>query len=79
MAVYHRIEINPKILMGKPVIKGTRIPVEAILRKLSQKATEKELLESYPALCPEDIQAAVLYAAETIAHEETVTIDQASA
>ena len=62
--------------MGKPVIRGTRIPVELILRKLSEKASEKDLLQAYPQLVAEDIQAAIRYAADTIAHEETVTISR---
>lgn len=69
------IEINPKIMLGKPVIRGTRIPVELILRKLSEGATEVELLEGYPRLSREDILAALAYAAATIAHEEIVTYD----
>jgi uncharacterized protein (DUF433 family) len=71
MAIYDRIEINPKVMMGKPVIRGTRIPVELILRKLSEKATEADLLQAYPQLVAEDIQASIRYAADTIAHEET--------
>jgi uncharacterized protein (DUF433 family) len=63
-------------MMGKPVIRKTRIPVELILRKLSEKASEKELLQVYPQLVAEDIQAAIRYAADTIAHEETVTISR---
>lgn len=55
MAIYDRIEINPKVMMGKPVIQGTRIPVELILRKLSEKATEADLLQAYPQLVAEDI------------------------
>jgi uncharacterized protein (DUF433 family) len=58
-----RIEINPKVMMGKPVIRGTRIPVELILRKLSEGAKERELLEALPRLTKEDIQAAIRYAA----------------
>lgn len=76
MAVYDRIEINPKVMMGKPVISGTRIPVELILRKLGEKATEADLLEAYPQLVAEDIQAAFRFAADMIAHEETVTISR---
>ena len=52
----NRIEINPKIMMGKPVIRGTRIPVELILRKLSERMKEEDLLEAYPQLTPEDVQ-----------------------
>jgi len=74
MAIYDRIEINPKVMMGKPVILGTRIPIELILRKLSEKATEADILQAYPQLVAEDIQAAIRFAADTIAHEETVFI-----
>jgi uncharacterized protein (DUF433 family) len=54
-----RIEINPAIMMGKPVIRGTRITVELILRKLAEVASEGQLLEDYPYLTTEDIRAAV--------------------
>ena len=57
-----RIEVNPKVMVGKPVIKSTRIPVELILRLLAQGITVEELLEDYPHLAKEDIQAALLYA-----------------
>lgn len=65
-----RIEINPKIMMGKPVIRGTRITVELILRKLSEGASEQDILDGYPKLTKADIKAAIKYAADTIAHEE---------
>jgi uncharacterized protein (DUF433 family) len=55
------IEINPKVMLGKPVIRGTRIPVELILRKLGEGATEGELLDAYPNLKPEDIRTAIAY------------------
>ncbi len=64
-----RIEINPDVMLGKPVIRGTRIPVELILRKLSEGATEADLLDAYPRLIRADIQAALAYAADTLAHE----------
>lgn len=67
-----RIEINPAVMLGKPVIRGTRIPVELILRKLSEGATESELLDAYPRLTKADIQAALAYAASTLAHETIV-------
>jgi len=60
--------------MGKPVIKGTRVTVELILRKLSEGAAESDLLDAYPRLTIEDIQAAIRYAADTVAHEETVIL-----
>ena len=79
MTIMNRIEINPDVMMGKPVIRGTRIPVELILRKLSEKATEADLLDAYPTLTPEDIQAAIRYAADTLAHEETIIVERQSA
>jgi uncharacterized protein (DUF433 family) len=67
--VTERIEINPEVMLGKPVIKGTRIPVELLVRKLSEGATIADLLDAYPRLVVEDIQAALAYAAATLAHE----------
>ncbi len=70
--VTERIEINPAVMLGKPVIRGTRIPVELILRKLSEGASEADLLDAYPRLRHEDIKAALAYAADSIAHETIV-------
>lgn len=70
MRLAERIEANPEVMLGKPVIRGTRIPVELVLRRLSEGATEEDLLASYPHLVREDIRAAIAYAADTIAHEE---------
>jgi len=75
MTVTDRIEINPKVMLGKPVIRGTRVPVELILRKLSEGAAEADLLDAYPRLTREDIQAAIGYAADTVAHEETLILE----
>ena len=77
MTITDRIEINPKVMLGKPVIRGTRIPVELILRKLSEGAAETDLLDAYPRLAREDIQAAIGYAADTVAHEETLILEPA--
>ena len=74
MTITDRIEINPKVMMGKPVIRGTRLTVELILRKLAEGASEAELLEAYPRLTRKDIQAAIRYAADTLSHEETVIL-----
>ena len=74
MTINDRIEINPKVMLGKPVIRGTRITVELILRKLSEGASEVDLAEAYPRLIPEDIQAVIRYAADTLAHEETIIL-----
>ena len=73
-AITDRIEINPKVMMGKPVIRGTRLTVELILRKLSEGAGEEDIMEAYPRLTREDIQAAIRYAADTLAHEETIIL-----
>lgn len=73
-----RIEINPAVMMGKPVIRGTRITVELILRKLAEGETERELIEDYPHLTAEDIRAAIAYGAASVAHEEVVLLAGAS-
>ena len=78
MTFTDRIEMNPRVMLGKPVIRGTRIPVELILRKLSEGASEADLLDAYPQLIREDIHAAMRYAADTIAHEEVVFIGKDS-
>ena len=75
MTITDRIEVNPRVMLGKPVIRGTRIPVELILRKLSQGATEAALLDAYPRLTREDVYAAMRYAADTVAHEEIVFVE----
>lgn len=74
MTITDRIDVNPEIMMGKPVIRGTRVTVELILRKLGEGATESDLLDAYPQLKKQDIQAAIGYAADTLAHEETVLV-----
>lgn len=61
MAVRPRVEINPRVMLGKPVIRGTRVPVELIVRKLSEGATEADLLDAHPRLTAKDIQAALVY------------------
>ena len=75
MSTHDRIEVNPKVMLGKPVIRGTRVTVELILRKLAAGATRKDILEGYPHLRDEDIQAAIAYAADTVAHEELVVVE----
>jgi len=75
MTATDRIEINPKVMLGKPVIRGTRVSVELILRKISEGASEADLLDAYPGLKAEDIRAAVAFAADTLAHEETIFLD----
>ena len=67
-----RIEINADVMLGKPVIRGTRIPVELLLRKLGEGAAYEDLLDAYPRLTVEDIRAALAFAANTIAHESVL-------
>lgn len=68
--VTSRIVVDSKVMMGKPVVKGTRITVEILLRKLSEGLSQKELLREYPSLKADDIKAALNYAASTIHGEE---------
>jgi uncharacterized protein (DUF433 family) len=65
-----RISIDPKVMVGKPVIRGTRIPVELIVRMLAQGIPEDDILREYPRLQPDDIRAALAYAAQVLAHED---------
>ncbi len=67
--VIDRIEINSGIMLGKPMIRGTRIPVELILRKLSEGATEADLLDAYPRLTQADIHAVLAYAVDSVVQE----------
>lgn len=69
MLLTDRIEVNPAVMLGKPVIRGTRVPVELIIRKLSEGATEADLLDAYPRLTRADIRAALAYAADSLTHE----------
>jgi uncharacterized protein (DUF433 family) len=71
---FDRIEIKPEIMLGKPVIKGTRIPVELIIRKLGEGASFEDLLDAYPNLKKEDIQATLLYAADYLGNETIIDL-----
>ena len=64
MIVNEWIDVNPEVMGGKPVIKGTRIPVELVVRKLGEGASITDLLEGYPNLTKQAIHAALLYAAD---------------
>ncbi len=70
-----RVEINPAVMFGKPVIKGTRITVEQILRKLAGGMTVQEILTDHPHLVAEDVYAATDFAASYLASEEIVFAD----
>lgn len=61
-----RITLNPKVMVGKPVIKGTRLTVEYILNLLAHGATVTEILQEYKGLTQEDIQACLLFATKSL-------------
>lgn len=65
-----RITIDPNILVGKPVIKGTRLAVEFVIELLAQGWTEEEVLENYPGIAEEDIQACLSYASAALRDEK---------
>lgn len=73
-ALLNHIEINSKVMVGKPVIKGTRIPVELILKMLSQGISVEEILGEYPHLTNMDIQACLAYAAQVLESEEVLPL-----
>lgn len=73
--MYHSvIERNPNVMLGKPIIKGTRITVELIMRKLADGFTIADILEMYPHLTIEQVRAAFAYAADKIADEITFEV-----
>jgi len=65
-----KISVDPQVMSGKPVIRGTRVTVEVVLRTLSEGVTEADLLAAYPELTTDDIHAALAYAADSLAHED---------
>lgn len=69
------ITVNPKVMTGKPVIAGTRIPVDLVLKKLAQNMDVEELLRDYPRLKVEAVRAALEYAGETINQEEIYSLN----
>lgn len=69
-AQHPRISVDPGIMVGKPCIKGTRITVELILRKIAGGMSIEEILEDHPHLNVDDVRAAVRYAADIVANED---------
>lgn len=65
-----RITVDPRVMAGKPVIRGTRIPVDLLVRMVGQGISAKKLLHEYPGLTTLDIRAALTYAADVVAHED---------
>jgi uncharacterized protein (DUF433 family) len=72
-----RIEINPRVCGGQPVIKGTRIPVATVLEQLAEDESWDSLLRGYPELTREDVHAALQYARHCILHTEIEALDVA--
>ncbi len=71
---HERIERDPAVMVGKPVIKGTRITVEHILRDASNGMTADEIADAYLRLTVDDVKAALAYAADYLAHEGLVSV-----
>lgn len=69
---HERIESNPNIMDGKPVVRGTRIPVELVLRKLGAGMSVAEILADHPRLTSEDVLATQAFAADYLADEDVV-------
>jgi uncharacterized protein (DUF433 family) len=69
-----RIVVNPKIMRGKPLVKGTRITVEQVLKLLAQGLSPTQILNDYPHLTKDDIAAVLLYAAKIAGEEEVYPI-----
>jgi uncharacterized protein (DUF433 family) len=69
-----RIVLDPKVMVGKPVIRGTRVPVEHVLTLLAEGLTVKEILKDYPHLTKDDVAAVLLYAARVTGREEVYPV-----
>ena len=74
-----RIEVNPAVLVGKPIIKGTRISVELILDRLADGWAIEDLIASYPHISREDVLAALSFASELFKEETFVAVGKVSA
>ena len=72
--IRQRITLDKDVLAGKPIIKGTRIPVYLILEILASGMSEDDLLKEYPTLTKEDIQACLAYASKIVREEEIIPI-----
>ncbi len=78
MEGYHkRIEINPKILLGKPVFKGTRIPLYVVLDLLAEGESIQEIINAYPDLTEKDIKAAIRFASDSAKHISEIELETA--
>ena len=75
MRAHERIETKPEVMFGKPVIRGTRVTVEAILRELGEGAAPDEVMAAHTGLIADDIRAAQAFAADYLADEETAAAE----
>lgn len=75
MNIFDRIELNPQICNGKPVIKGTRIPISVILELIAEGKSWQAILDGYPELTRDDIYAALHYAKVALDHSELEEIN----
>ena len=76
MDKHDRIVVDPDILVGKPVVRGTRIAVEHVVGLLAEGWTEQQVLDNYPGLSHEDVLACLQYASELLKSEKVYLVDQ---
>jgi uncharacterized protein (DUF433 family) len=73
------ITADPEVLVGKPVVRGTRVSVELILDRLADGWSQEDLLRAYPRLTPEALQAVFAFTSEMMREEQYVAVDKAAA
>ncbi|MDG7025016.1 MAG: DUF433 domain-containing protein [Nitrososphaerota archaeon] len=73
-SLLERIVTDPKVMAGKPVIKGTRVPVDLIIHRIAQGETVENLLEDYPNMTRQDVRAALEYASTVVKGEDIIPI-----
>ena len=73
-SLLERIVTDPKVMAGKPVIKGTRVPVDLIIHRIAQGETVENLLEDYPKMTRQDVRAALEYASTVVKGEDIIPI-----
>ncbi|OQA46786.1 MAG: hypothetical protein BWY52_00576 [Chloroflexi bacterium ADurb.Bin325] len=78
MGPEERIVIDPDVLVGKPVVRGTRLAVEFIIDLFAQGWAERDVLQNYPGLTKEDIQACFAYASRTLKAERVYPLERAA-
>ncbi len=75
---WQRIVVDPKIMVGKPIVRGTRIPVSMILNLIAHGFSFDQIIEDYPILTEDDIRAAILYAGARLDHEQVFALSSQS-